>query len=361
VNPNLAYEIQFFSTFSKSVNFDHEVTSYLRKILTKDDNWDHPLLEGDVLLNPRLGDLLAAIRDEGSKALYTGETAEKLASDIQKVGGIVTYEDLEGFRATLRSPVVGRRVNGISLVGVPPPSSGGAVIIGATRFLSGFESPLSMYSDTLSVHRRVEALKHAFAIRMSLSDPRFNSQVVADAVLDLVENDYMEELRTMLHQENSTLPLSKYGGSKWAQLHDTDGAKDASDAHEGDRRGRLLNGQRFGYLNDHGTSHFSIVDEDGNAVAVTTSVNTYFGSSFISPSTGVLLSSTMADFGNPGKPDPFGLKPSEANFIQPGKIPLSSMSRKTSLLCQICRADGISPNSSPPRFSNIGVSGEGGE
>ena len=127
------------------------------------------------------------------------------------------------------------------------------------------------------------------------------------------------------------LPLSKYGGPKWAQLHDIDGASEAKDAHEGDRR-RLssdkINSNQarrkllrpLGYLEDNGTSHMSVVDSDGNAVAITSSINGIFGSFVYSETAGVLLGNTMDDFGAPvGGPDAFGIVPSEANFIVPGK------------------------------------------
>jgi gamma-glutamyltranspeptidase len=356
VNPNLAREIGLeagaFRDGGDAVDYG------LRQLITKRDNWGRPLQEGDIMKNHRLAETLEAIMEHGSDALYTGKRAEALAQDIRDAGGIVTKEDLEAYRPTLRSPVVAHDVHGFSIVGVPPPSSGGAAIAGAARFLSGFQLPLSSYADTLSVHRFVEACKHVFAIRMSLSDPAYNTDRVQEAVTDLVEGSYMESLR-QAHLDNATLPLSRYGGSKWAQLKDTDGAKNASDAQEGDRR-RLLHGRklarRFGYLNDGGTSHFSIVDKDGNAVAMTTSINTYFGSKVVSLSTGIVLSNTMDDFANPGRPNFFGLKPSEANYIQPGKKPLSSMAPT-----MVFRSTGkdsddasSSSNSSSSRGSTLG-------
>ena len=159
---------------------------------------------------------------------------------------------------------------------------------------------------------------------MSLSDPAFNSATVEDAVRDLTVGTYMEELRKMT-RDNETLPLSQYGGSKWSQLKDTDGSGEATDAQEGDRRRRRLT-RPFGYLEDHGTTHFSIVDKDGNAVAMTSSVNTYFGSNVFSKSTGIVLNNQMDDFSTPGSANFFGLKPAESNYIAPGKKPLSSMS-----------------------------------
>jgi gamma-glutamyltranspeptidase len=320
VNANLAHEIHLMSASEHGSDFG------LRSLLTKHNNWNSPLKEGDILRNPKLGETLEAIMKVGSDAMYTGERAALLAKDIQDAGGIITKEDIESFHATLRSPVVAHDIQGFSIVGVPPPSSGGAVIIGALRFLAGYASPFAAFADTLSAHRMVEASKHVFSIRMSMSDPAFQTETTTDAVKDLTEGDYLEGLRRTT-MDNSTLPLSQYGGPKWAQLKNSDGQADAKDAKEGDRmlRRRELY-RRFGYLNDHGTSHFSIVDKDGNAVAMTTSVNTYFGSNVLSTSTGILLNSQMDDFATPGNANFFGLKPSESNYIKPGKKPLSSMS-----------------------------------
>jgi gamma-glutamyltranspeptidase len=287
----------FNSASNKDIDFG------LRSLLTKNDSWDSPLEEGDLLKNPILAKTLRAIRDGGSEALYKGDRAAQLAQDIQNAGGIVSQQDIENYRATLRSPVVAHDIHGFSIVGVPPPSSGGATIVGAARFLAGYKSPLASFADTLSVHRMVEACKHAFSIRMSLSDPAFDSDTVTAAVNDLVTGPYIEELRKIT-RDNETLPLSQYGGIKWAQLSETDITTKSTDAKEGDRR--RLAGPRFGYLNDGGTSHFSIVDQDGNAVSMTTSVNTYFGSKVMSKSQGIVLSNTMDDFANPGTPNHFG-------------------------------------------------------
>lgn len=305
----------------------------LRPLLTHDNNWDHILREGDLMKNPKLAETLQAIMDQGADALYTGHRAEQLANEIQQAGGILTKKDFENFFPTLRSPVVSDTVFGTQIVGVPPPSSGGAVIIGALRFLAGYAEPLASYADTLSVHRIVEAMKHVFAIRMSMGDPAFplgndvTNATTQDAVDALIQGSYMEDLRRRVSSDDSILNLSHYGGLKFAQLNDTDGQTRVTDAKEGDRRRLLRSFQRrrhlldhFGYLEDRGTSHVSVVDNDLNAVAITTSVNTQFGSCIVSESTGVLLGNTMNDFANPGLGvNMFGLHPSEANFIKPGK------------------------------------------
>ncbi|MGK3755246.1 MAG: gamma-glutamyltranspeptidase, partial [Bacillariaceae sp.] len=311
------------------------------------------LRKGEILRNPALAETLKQVQKGGADAFYTGEIARKLVTDVQQSGGILTVEDMENYRATIRSPVRAD-VDGYSVVGVGPPSSGGAAVIGAIRFLSGYQTPFAANADTLSMHRMVEAMRHVFSIRMSLSDPAYSNSTL-DAVNDLIKGNYMDTLRAIT-KDNDTLHLSEYGGPKWAQMHDVDFNQDVKDAKEGDRRRRRLRRQTinnenvditdntiisssgtiptkstsnsnsrrrlarpFGYLEDNGTSHLSVVDKDGNSVAITTSINGIFGSLVFSESTGVLLGDTMDDFGVPGKSNFYGLKPSKANFIAPGK------------------------------------------
>ena len=359
VGKHLAGDIDgLFSRFLPKISKSSDNFLGIQKYLSShnDNNPIEYLREGELLQNPALAKVLRKVAEQGADALYRGKNAENLVRDVQEAGGILTLEDLETYRATLRSPIRAK-VSGYSVVGIPPPSSGGGVVVGIARFLSGYSRPLAAAADTLSVHRMVEGMRHAFSIRMSLSDPAFNGNVTRDAVRDLTSNGYMESLRQS-SSDKTTLDLSHYGGPKWAQMHDEDGAKETVDAHEGDRRQRrrlVRNEERqstkhsglidntdstdrsdksssknknmqhrrlarpFGYLEDNGTSHLSVVDKDGNAVAVTTSINEIFGSKVFSESTGVMLGNTMDDFGVPGKPNLFGLKPAEANFIVPGK------------------------------------------
>ena len=281
----------------------------LRKLLTHDNDWKHILKEGQLIKNVKLADTLQAIMEDGSDALYVGTRAEQLANDIQRGGGILTKDDIELYLPTLRDPVISDNVFGIRVVGVPPPSSGGAVIIGAIRFLAGFATPLASFADTLGIHRMTEAMKHAFAIRMSMGDPAFpigndvTNATTYDAVEALIQGSYMEELRQSSYSDNRVLNMSHYGGPKFAQLNDSDGSAHGHDAKEGDRRRRRRRLQRqkgrrrladpFGYLEDHGTSHLSVVDADGNAVAITTSVNAQFGCGIVSESTGIVLNNQM--------------------------------------------------------------------
>ena len=228
-----------------------------------------------------------------------------------------------------RDPLVAR-VSGYKIIGVPPPSSGGATIIGLLRFLVMFTLPLASLPDTLSKHWYVEACKHVFAVRMSLSDPKYDKERNDDAVTDLVKGNYIEKLQKMT-LDDKILNLSQYGGEKWAQLQDSDGTGAMKDAQEGDRRMLRWESERrklrlFNYLEDHGTTSLSVVDKHRNSVTITSSINLGFGSKVASSSTGLILNNQMDDFATPGRANFFGLRPSESNYIVPGKRPLSSMS-----------------------------------
>lgn len=214
------------------------------------------------------------------------------------------------------------------MVGAPPPSSGGAAIIGALRYLSGFASPYSAQLDTLSKHWYVEACRHVFAIRMSLSDPKFAHDENANAVKDLIEGEYMEVLRQDT-VDDAVLNISQYGG-RWAKLNATEGEAAPIDAQEGDRRRTTERAARnlrlFNYLEDHGTTSLTVVDKNRNTVTITSSINLNFGSKVVSPSTGIILNNQMDDFSTPGRANYFGLHPSESNYLAGGKRALSSMS-----------------------------------
>ena len=175
-------------------------------------------------------------------------------------------------------------------------------MIGAARLLSGYDEAFSVFGDTLSQHRTVEAMKHAYAVRMSLSDPGFFSNVTAAVVKDMMTGSYMEELRKMT-LDDDVLSMSGYGGDRWGFFEDSDVSSGAASVTEEGHDNRRLRGNSyknrrrlkgFQYLNDHGTTHLSIIDKDGNAVTMTTTINTYFGSGIVSPTTGVIFNSQVS-------------------------------------------------------------------
>jgi gamma-glutamyltranspeptidase len=289
----------------------------INRIFTRNNDGKTYLEVGEIFTRPSYVETLKNVALHGADYIYKGEVAADIAKEIQEAGGIITTQDIENYKPILRDALVAN-VDGASIVSVPPPSSGGATIIGALRFLSGYKNPYASFADTLSIHRLVEAFKHVFAIRMSLSDPDFFSNVTDSAVQDLISGSFMEKLRKNT-LDDDVLALSQYGG-EWALINCTDDEGHAQDAHEGDRRLRAkLNTiatddghhrQRrtrlFNYLEDHGTTHLNVVDRDRNSVSITSSVNYYFGSNFASPSTGIIFNDVMDDFSTPGRPNAYG-------------------------------------------------------
>ncbi|EJK77884.1 hypothetical protein THAOC_00250, partial [Thalassiosira oceanica] len=277
----------------------------LAKLITRSSDGTTLLEQGETMVRREYAQTLNEIMIKGPGSFYS-VLAETMAKDIRDSGGAVVAQDFEGYRPVLRDPLVSSML-GHTIVGSPPPSSGGGSIIGALRFLSYFPLPYSATHDTLSRHLYVEACRHVFAIRMSLSDPKYSPKENEDAIADLIEGEYMRKLQQMT-LENGILNISEYGG-KWAQVKRSENAN-LVDAHEGDRR-RLHSGKStrnlmlFNYLNDHGTSSLSVVDSEHNAVTITTSVNLEFGSKVVSK-TGVVFNNQMDDFSTPGAANFFG-------------------------------------------------------
>lgn len=245
---------------------------------------------------------MLAVAQDGPSALYSGKYASSLAKDIKRDGGIITVKDLEDARAELKQPLKGRAF-GVEFVMPPPPSSAAAVFAGL-KVLEGFDLPLAG-SGIVGIHRQIEALKHAFALRMSMGDPgpagaSWKVPHLDKILADISSEKYIESLRSLI-MDDTVRNVTDYGG-KWNIL-------DSGVMPE-----------------DHGTTHISVVDKDGTSVSITSTVNTGFGSKVLSRSTGILLNNQMDDFSTPDQPNVYGLQPTPSNFIYPGKKPFSSMS-----------------------------------
>jgi gamma-glutamyltranspeptidase/glutathione hydrolase/leukotriene-C4 hydrolase len=230
------------------------------------------------------------VSEQGPDVVYDGELSAGLVADIQAAGGIITEEDLAGYQPVIRDPLE-LDVFGYHMFSSPPPSSGGSAIFAVLNYLEGYLQPFAGVGN-LAYHRMAEGIKHAFAMRMNLVDPDYVD--VDDVVHDMLSKEFMGGLREN-SSDDTTLPLDEYGG-KWNQL------------------------------DDHGTTHLSIIDKWGNVVSMTSTINTAFGSKILSPSTGILLNDQMDDFSIPGSPNAYGLAPAPENYVAPGKRPLSSMS-----------------------------------
>jgi gamma-glutamyltranspeptidase/glutathione hydrolase/leukotriene-C4 hydrolase len=176
-----------------------------------------PLLEGDTCRNTRLAATLRRVADEGAGILREGPLAESLAQDIRDAGGIVTAADLAQYRPRIMAPLRAQAM-GFTLLGMPPPSSGGAAVAQVLEFLGGYARPLSS-PGTLGTHRLAEAFKNAFAMRMNLGDPEAALPNLAAALADMLSPSFNAELRAAT-LDNATRPATAYG-ARWNQLDDS--------------------------------------------------------------------------------------------------------------------------------------------
>jgi gamma-glutamyltranspeptidase/glutathione hydrolase len=279
--------------------------SITRRIFLKDGAM---FRAGDTLRQPELAATLKRIAKSGSADFYRGETARMIAADMAHLGGLITLEDLAGYQPKVRQVLRAQfQIDGHKwdVLSAPPPSSGGVAVIEALNMLK--DLPLKGWDDPASVHVVVEVMRRVFADRAAyLADPDF-AKVPVDG---LTSECYARELRTTIDPLRAT--SSKVIGA--GQPHVC-----GEEARAGAPRELTANDGPH-------TTHFSIVDAAGNAVASTTTLNDSYGS-HVSSSAGFLLNDEMDDFTTqPGVPNAlFGLIQSDANAIAPGHRPLSSM------------------------------------
>jgi gamma-glutamyltranspeptidase / glutathione hydrolase len=247
---------------------------------------------GDHLVLYDLAATLETIAVKGPAGFYAGPVAQKIVEAVNAAGGRMTVEDLANYHAVERQPVRGT-YRGYEVVSMPPPSSGGAHIIEILNILEGFPLAAQGLNSVASLHQMAEAEKLAYADRAAwLGDPDF----VKIPLAGLISKTYAEHLRSLIA---------------------SDRARPATDIRPGEP-------QR--YESDQ-TTHFSIVDNNGNAVANTYTLNLPYGSGLVAEGTGVLLNNELDDFAaKPGAANAYGLMGGEANAPGPARRPLSSMS-----------------------------------
>ncbi|MDH5711957.1 MAG: gamma-glutamyltransferase [Gammaproteobacteria bacterium] len=245
---------------------------------------------GTVIIQPDLAKTLEAITKEGAKAFYTGEIAQKMVDSVKEHGGIWSMQDLAEYEAVERSPEV-IVYKGMRFVTAPPPSSGGLALSEMLNMLSFFN--IEKMQSAERTHILVEVMRRAYRDRAEyLGDPDF-VEVPAEMLTSTV---YTNKLVKSISRKKATPSASLKA------VADPSGA--GTD-----------------------TTHFSIIDAEGNRVSATMSINYPFGSGFVAAGTGVLLNDEMDDFSvKPGVPNVYGLVGAEANAIEPGKRMLSSMS-----------------------------------
>lgn len=248
------------------------------------------LTQDDVIRNPPLARTLQKIASQGADAFYCGIITNDLVADINVRGGEITKEDFCRYRVRHREPLISE-YHGRLVLGAPPPA-GGAVLAQMLNILEGFtDNDTTRFS--LGYHHLVEAAKFAYSQRLRLGDP-----------------DHYDRVRKVTrHMTDQTIAARMR-----AQI-------------KSDRTFARYHYRANTYLKpDHGTSHVSILAPNGDAVAVTSTINYYFGAKMRSPTTGILMNNQMDDFSSPGLSNIYGLAPARSNFIHPGKRPQSSMS-----------------------------------
>ncbi|RKY86338.1 gamma-glutamyltransferase [candidate division KSB1 bacterium] len=259
------------------------------RIFSRPDGSDFK--EGDIFVQKELAESLRLIANNGSDAFYKGKIADLIAKDMEKYGGLITKEDLEKYEAVIRKPVTGN-YRGYKIISMPPPSSGGTILIEMLNILEGFElSKMERYAPE-TLHLISETMKFAYLDRAKyLGDSDFG-KIPVDM---LISKKYAESIRKRLNLVKA-IPSAEIG-------------KD------------ILTIERA-----NETTHYSVIDKDGIAVATTYTLNGGYGSGVVPEGTGFLLNNEMADFNmKPGYTDNKGLIGTKPNIIKPYKRMLSSM------------------------------------
>lgn len=249
-------------------------------------------VEGDDLVQRELAQTLERIRTGSTKGFYEGETADQIVAEMQSGGGLITHEDLKNYRATWRKPIVGD-YKGYRVISMPPSSSGGVALLQMLGMVENYDLGSMDFHSVDAVHLMVEAERRAYADRAQhLGDSDFY-EVPIDS---LISEAYLQERMADFSPTQASLSDSVLAGN-------------------------------FNLVKESfETTHTSVIDAEGNAVSVTTTLNSNFGSKVWVDGAGFFLNNEMDDFSvKPGVPNQFGLVGAEANAIHPGKRMLSSM------------------------------------
>ena len=273
---------------------ERRLNDYREEIIKANDNqtlFAQPFKEKDTIKYPALAATLKRIAKNGRDEFYKGQTAKTLVQYLQQKGGIITMKDLRQYEAKWRTPL-SFQYKDLKIISMPPPSSGGICLAEIFKMIAPFDLSKMGHNSTASIQVIVEAERRAYADRSHyLGDPDF----VKIPIKALLADDYLQQRMSSFSFEKATL---------------------SSEIKEG----------KVNYNESTETTHYSIVDATGNAVAATTTLNDGYGSKYYCDALGFFLNNEMDDFSaKPGTPNMFGLIGNDANSIAPGKRMLSSM------------------------------------
>jgi len=253
-------------------------------------NKGKPFVAGQKLAQPDLADTLRLIRKHGADGFYKGKTAAAIVKASQAGGGIIAQEDLDRYKTRELAPVE-CDYRGYHVISAPPPSSGGVAICEMLNILEDYPLREQGWGSAQALHYEIEAMRHAYADRSGLvGDPDF----VEVPVKKLIDKTYAAKIRQTIKPDRAGISAE---------------IKQGVVPHEGSN-----------------TTHLSVIDDAGNAVSMTVTLNDEFGAKVVASGTGVLMNDEMDDFTpNPGAASAYGLVQGQANAIAPGKAPRSSM------------------------------------
>ena len=247
---------------------------------------------GEIFRQPDLADTLELIAKHGADGFYRGETAQKIADAVQAADGMITTVDMANYKSVIRETVKGS-YRGYDISAMPPPSSGGAHIVQILNILEGYPISDMGHNSAQTIHLMAEAMKQAYADRATyLGDADF----VDVPLKELTDKHYASDIRAKLDMGKA-------------------------------RPANVVKASMLTPYESNETTHFSVVDRFGNAVSNTYTINFSFGSGIVATGTGVLMNNEMDDFSaKSGVPNAYGLIGGDANAVEAGKRPLSSMS-----------------------------------
>lgn len=253
-------------------------------------NNGQPWQAGDTWRQPDLANTLRRIADQGVDGFYQGDTADLLVAEMNRLGGLITHQDLMDYSVEWREPVHGT-YRGYDVWTMPPPSSGGALLVQMLNMLEVYDLSTPGWGSAATIHLMVEAQRRAYADRAEhMGDPDFY-----DVPLEMLTDKEYARARFADFDEHKASLSEDIGAGSWP-------------------------------LESSETTHFSVMDANGFAVAVTTTLNLGYGNRIVVPGAGFLLNNEMDDFSaKPNEPNAYGLLGDEANKIEPHKRMLSSM------------------------------------